>query len=159
MYDLVPWGSNLGSCIGSAKSSLDHQGCPLNTIILVYKSLLLSLLCFSGTKPPAHFFGQSHFVIVSFCLLFSDLIWGWSVTCQGFFKRQRYFLSRKEKEFEWSPPNHTVSACCWDTKALVPCFVANSRGGWRMRNPALVVTSLCGREGPLILLFRSLWSV
>ena len=74
MYDLVPWGSNLGSCIGSAKSSLDHQGCPLNTIILVYKSLLLSLLCFSGTKPPAHFFGQSHFVIVSFCLLFSDLI-------------------------------------------------------------------------------------
>ena len=71
MYDLVPWGSSLGSCIGSAKSSLDHQASPLNTTVLVYKSPLLSL-CFSGTKPPAHFFGQSHFVILFFCLFFSS---------------------------------------------------------------------------------------
>ena len=73
MYDLVPWGSNLGSCIGSAKSSLDHQGCPLNTIILVYKSLLLSLLCFSGTKPPA--ISLDRVILLSFPSSFSFQTW------------------------------------------------------------------------------------
>lgn len=154
MYDLVPWGSSLGSCIGSAKSSLDHQGSPLNTTVLVCKSPLLSL-CFSGTKPPAHFFGQSHFVILFFCLFFSGLIWGWSVTSEGFFKRQRYFLPRKEREFEWFPQITQLVVAAGTLKPRFPASWLAAEEG--KEGPAGGELALW-REGPLILVFQSLWS-